>query len=516
MALARTYGVALTGVHGQLVEVECDISSGLPGMSFTGLPDASVNESRDRLRAALANSGACWPERKITVALLPADVRKVGSRFDLATALAVLGASEQVPIDAIGEAAWISELGLDGRLRAVRGVLPSVLAAAQGGVRRVVVARANAAEAALVRGVDVRAAATLREILDWLRGDDALARLPDGDGGDAGCDAGCDTDAGADLVDVAGQLAAKRALEIAAAGGHHLYLVGSPGAGKTMLAERLPGLLPVLDDDAALEVTAVHSVAGLLSEHARLVRRPPLQAPHHTASVAALVGGGSHLARPGSISLAHHGVLFLDEAPEFSPRALDALRQPLETGHVVLSRGGGTVVYPARFQLILAANPCGCGRRAADCECAPQVRRRHQMRLSGPLMDRIDLRVQVEPVPHADLFEAAAAREDSATVAARVAGARAVAAARLAATPWTLNAQVPGSVLRSRPFLPPPGVLRPAQDFLERGVLSARGFDRVLRLSWTIADLAGRGCPQTGDVSEALYYRTGAIAAWAA
>jgi magnesium chelatase family protein len=320
-----------------------------------------------------------------------------------------------------------------------------VLAAAQSGVRRVVVARANAAEAALVRGVDVRAAATLREILAWLRGDDALAPLPsDVDSSDAGCDA----DAGADLVDVAGQVAAKRALEIAAAGGHHLYLVGSPGAGKTMLAERLPGLLPVLDDGAALEVTAVHSVAGLLSEHARLVRRPPLQAPHHTASVAALVGGGSHLARPGSISLAHHGVLFLDEAPEFSPRALDALRQPLETGRVVLSRGGGTVVYPARFQLILAANPCGCGQRAGDCECAPQVRRRHQMRLSGPLMDRIDLRVQVEPVPHADLFQAAAAREDSATVAARVAGARTVAAARLAATPWTLNAQVPGSVLR--------------------------------------------------------------------
>lgn len=515
MSLARTLAVALVGLHGQLVEIECDISSGLPGMSFTGLPDASVNESRDRLRAALANSGADWPERKITVALLPADVRKVGSRFDLATALALLGASEQVPIEAIGQAVWISELGLDGRLHGVRGVLPSVLAAARRGVRRVVVARSNAAEAALVGGVDVRAADCLAQIIDWLRGAEPLPTISD-DPGPAAEDPPDDEGPRPDLADVAGQAAAKRALEIAAAGGHHLYLIGSPGAGKTMLAERLPGLLPVLDDRAALEVTAVHSVAGLLREDARLVRRPPLQAPHHTASIAALVGGGSHLARPGAISLAHHGVLFLDEAPEFSPRALDALRQPLETGQVVLSRGGGTVVYPARFQLILAANPCSCGRRAADCDCAPQVRRRHQMRLSGPLLDRIDLRVRVEPVPHADLFEAASAREDSVTVAGRVATARAVAAARLAATPWTVNAQVPGSVLRSTMFLPPPVALRPAQDFLERGLLSARGFDRVLRLSWTIADLAGRDCPLAADVSEALYYRTGGSAAWAA
>jgi magnesium chelatase family protein len=514
MALARTFAVALTGLHGELVEIECDISAGLPGMSFTGLPDASVTESRDRLRAAIVNSGADWPDRKITVALLPADVRKIGSRFDLAAGLAVLGASGQAPLEAIGQAVWIAELGLDGKLRPVRGVLPSVLAAARRGVRRVVVARANAAEAALVGGVDVRAADRLTEILDWLRGVVALPATA------ADADSDGDSDAldepPPDLADVAGQLAVKRALEIAAAGGHHLYLVGSPGAGKTMLAERLPGLLPPLDDRAALEVTAVHSVAGALSEHPRLVRRPPLQAPHHTASVAALVGGGSHLARPGAISLAHHGVLFLDEAPEFSPRALDALRQPLEKGQVVLSRGGGTVVYPARFQLVLAANPCGCARRTADCECPAQARRRHQMRLSGPLMDRVDLRVHVEPVPHADLFEAPLEREDSATVAARVAAARTVAASRLAGTPWQLNAQVSGSVLRSPAFLPPAGALRQVQDFLERGLLSARGFDRVLRLSWTIADLAGRDRPGNADIAEALFYRTGASEAWAA
>jgi magnesium chelatase family protein len=512
MALARTFAVALTGLHGELVEIECDISAGLPGMSFTGLPDASVTESRDRLRAAVVNSGAGWPERKITVALLPADVRKVGSRFDLAAGLAVLGASGQVPVEAIGRAVWIAELGLDGKLRPVRGVLPSVLAAARCGVRRVVVARANAAEAALVRGVDVRAADRLIEILDWLSGAAALpASAAQADERADGAE-----EPPPDLADVAGQSAVKRALEIAAAGGHHLYLVGAPGAGKTMLAERLPGLLPPLDDRAALEVTAVHSVAGALNEQPRLVRRPPMQAPHHTASVAALVGGGSHLARPGAISLAHHGVLFLDEAPEFSPRALDALRQPLETGQVVLSRGGGTVVYPARFQLVLAANPCGCARRATECECPPQARRRHQMRLSGPLMDRVDLRVQVEPVPHADLFEGHAQREDSPTVAARVAAARVVAATRLAATPWQLNAQVPGSLLRSPDYLPPAAALRPAQDFLERGLLSARGFDRVLRLAWTIADLAGRDRPGAAEIAEALFYRTGASEGWAA
>jgi magnesium chelatase family protein len=299
MALAKALAVALTGLDGQLVEVECDISAGLPGMSFTGLADTSVMESRDRLRAAIANSGANWPNQKITVALLPADVRKTGSRFDLAIGLAVLAASGQLPAARVAEWVWIAELGLDGRLRPVRGVLPAVLTAQRRGCRRVVVAGANAAEAALVDGVDVRAADHLTEIAGWLTG--AGSPLP------AAC--ADPTDLGerctADLSDVAGQSTAKRALEVAAAGGHHLYLAGSPGAGKTMLAERLPGLLPPLSDAAALEVTAVHSIAGLLRDRARLVREPPLQAPHHTASVAALVGGGAHLARPGAISLAH-------------------------------------------------------------------------------------------------------------------------------------------------------------------------------------------------------------------
>ncbi|MDT4935038.1 MAG: magnesium chelatase family protein [Pseudonocardiales bacterium] len=309
MALARTLAVALNGVDGQLVEIESDLSSGIPGLSFTGLPDTSVVESRDRIRAAMGNSGVDWPNRKITLALLPADVRKVGSRFDLAVALAVLASAGEIPPDAVAEAVWLAELGLDGRLRPVRGVLPSALTAHRAGVRRIVVAPGNAAEAALITGLDVRTVRDLRELLSWLRGESPAPpqALPDVDDGSA--------PSSADLADVAGQSAAKRALEVAAAGAHHIYLLGAPGAGKTMLAERLPGLLPTLPDQAALEVTAVHSVAGLLTEQARLIRRAPLQAPHHTASVASLVGGGAHLARPGAISLAHHGVLFLDEAP---------------------------------------------------------------------------------------------------------------------------------------------------------------------------------------------------------
>ncbi len=342
MALARTGAVAVVGVDGQLVEVECDISAGLPGMSFTGRADTSVVESRDRMRAAIVNSGAAWPNRKVTVALLPADVRKVGSRFDLAIAMAVLAAAEQVRADAVAGVVWIAELGLEGRLRPVRGVLPAALAARRSGARRVVVARENAAEAALVDGVDIRAAATLGEIVAWLTGDGPA--LPPVDRAESAADDDLEPP-GPDLADVAGQELAKRALAVAAAGGHHLLLVGAPGAGKTMLAERLPGVLPALDDAAALEVTAVHSVAGLLDARARLVRRPPLQAPHHTTSVAALVGGGSYLARPGAISLAHHGVLFLDEASEFAPSTLDALRQPLETGYVVIApwRGSGAL-----------------------------------------------------------------------------------------------------------------------------------------------------------------------------
>jgi magnesium chelatase family protein len=510
MSLAMTFAVALIGVAGELVEIEADVSGGIPGLSFTGLADTSVVESRDRIRAAMTNSGVSWPNRKITLALLPADVRKVGSRFDLAMAVALLAAAGEGSQEQLADTVWLAELGLDGRLRPVRGVLPSIVTAKRAGVRRVIVARGNAAEAALVHGIEVRAARDLGQVIEWLRGEGDAPSLADAEPEQPDCEPA------GDLADVAGQSLAKRALEVSAAGNHHLYLIGAPGAGKTMLAERMPGLLPPLDDEAALEVTAVHSVAGQLMKHARLVRSAPLQAPHHTASVAALVGGGSHLARPGAISLAHKGILFLDEAPEFSPRALDALRQPLESGVVVLHRGGGVVSYPARFLLVLAANPCPCGSRARECTCLPQARRRYQQRLSGPLLDRIDVRVQVDPVPHAELFDEASDRESSAVVAARVAAARAAAADRWRATPWTVNASVPGGALRVAPWALPYSVLRPAEEYLQRGQISARGLDRVLRMAWTVSDLAGHTVPDAGDVAEALFFRTGRSDSWAA
>ncbi len=510
MALARSFGLSLVGVEGQLVEVQCDISNGLPGLTFTGLPDASVTESRERVRSAVVNSGATWPNQKITVALLPADLRKVGSRFDLALAVAVLAGAGTVPGEAVAGVAWIAELGLDGGLRPVRGVLPSTLAARRFGVTRVVVAPGNAAEAALVPGVQVRAATDLGEIIGWLTGAGPAVPTAAPAADEPGAAAG-----EPDLADVAGQTAAKRALEIAAAGGHHLSMVGTPGAGKTMLAKRLPGLLPPLDDAAAMEVTAVQSVAGLLGNQPRLVRRPPMQAPHHTTSLAALVGGGSYLARPGAISLAHHGVLFLDEAPEFAPTALDALRQPLEDGFVVLHRSGGAVRYPARFQLLLAANPCPCGQPSNKCGCPAIQRRRYEQRLSGPLLDRIDLRVRVDPVRHGDLLGAGVPRETSAAVALRVAAARGAAAERWAGE-WRINAEVPGAALRGGRWLLPPAALRPARAHLESGALSARGFDRMLRLAWTIADLAGRTVPGPGEVREALFHRTGQVGTWAA
>ena len=504
MTIARTYGATLVGVRGHPVEVEADLSEGLPGLTFTGLPDTTVVEARERVRAAIINAGAPWPNRRITLALLPADVRKYGSRFDLALAVAILAAAGTVPSAPLADAGWIGELGLDGHIRGVRGVLPAVIALAAAGVRRVIVPRANAGEAALVPDVDVRAADDLREVIAWLREEGPSPESVSRSGRSVA------PLFPVDLSEVAGQPVARRALEVAAAGAHHLFLSGAPGAGKTMLAERLPSILPELDDEEALEVTAVHSVAGVLAEDGYLVRVPPFQAPHHTASMAALVGGGPGLARAGSISLAHRGVLFLDEAPEFQPAALDALRQPLESGHVVLQRSAGSVTYPARFLLVLAANPCPCGApRDRDCTCASGARRRYQQRLSGPLRDRIDLRVDVEPVGRADLMDALSTPESSAVVAARVAEARRAAGARWQPHHWRANADAHGSLLRARPWRPSRAALDPVERAMDQGLLSARGFDRVLRIAWTISDLAGHSSPDTGDIAEALYYRTG-------
>jgi magnesium chelatase family protein len=497
MGIGRAWSVALHGVDGHVVEIEADVGDGLPGVHMVGLADTALRESKDRVRAAVVNSECTWPNRRIVLALSPATLRKAGSAFDLALACGILAAEQVVEQQALAGTALLGELALDGRLRPVHGVLPCLLAARAAGLRRVVVPEAVLDEAALVDGIEVFGAASLSDVLVWLRGFCELPRPM------RAVEAARVLDE-PDLADVVGQEDARLACEIAAAGGHHMLMIGAPGTGKTMLARRFAGLLPPLSDEDALTLATVRSVAGRLPEGRALSHSPPMVAPHPSSSLAALIGGGSGIARPGSVSLAHRGVLFLDEAAEVSPRLLDALRTPLEEGEVRLSRTEGTVTYPARFQLVLAANPCPCApAHDRDCSCPSVVKRRYLSRLSGPLLDRVDLHARLFPVT---TFALPDDIESSAVVRSRVLAARAAARERWASEGWQTNAEVPGPALRSR-FALPAKIVRPLDIGLRSGLLSARSADRALRVAWTLADLAGHSFPAVEQVESALAFR---------
>ncbi|MBC9928035.1 MULTISPECIES: YifB family Mg chelatase-like AAA ATPase [unclassified Leucobacter] len=525
-AVCRAATIALNGLEGAAVQVEAAVSQQLPGMAIIGLPDAALAEAKLRVRLATAQADLPLTNRFLTVNLAPAALPKQGSGFDLAIALASLAASAQLPgsddvRERLASTAHLGELGLDGGLRRPDGLLGTVVAAQRLGFTRVMVPASCAAEAGLVAGMTVVAPETLAQAVDWYRGvpmqthpaASADARFlgaqsdtPAQDPGDA-----------LDMVDVVGQPEAVEAMLVAAAGRHHLSLVGPPGAGKTLLATRLPSILPDLSDAASIEASSIASL-GSGAALTRLVRRPPFESPHHTASAAAIIGGGTgNVIRPGAVTRACHGVLFLDEAAEFAPKVLDALRQPLESGVIEIHRARMRATLPASVQLILAANPCPCGKLGSaetslECECPPLQRRRYLARISGPLADRIDLRLTVRRVSSLLLQDAQPARPSSAELRVRVVEARGRAARRLAGTPWAVNADVPGRWLRGPELRLARTETIVLDRALARGGITLRGYDRALKVAWTIADLDGMERPGRHEVARALMLRNGVAA----
>lgn len=540
--LARTHAAALAGISAHVIAVETHVGPGLVSFNLVGMPDASVRESRDRVRAALQSCGIDWFEHRVTINLSPAGIPKMGSAFDLAIAVGLLTARRVLSAGSVDGTVFMSELGLDGSLRPIRGILPAVIGVRREGLKRVVVAEESLAEAQLLPGVEVLGFSHLRDLVTHFGGRllEGLPQLPPVlriNEGEAGHDHGFRGHTGSggasdlkvstgltgvtgptgstgstppDLVDVRGQAFATEGLLVAAAGGHHMLMVGEPGAGKTMLAQRLPTILPPLEDDEAIEVTAIHSICGTFDPANGLMRTPPIESPHHSATMAAIIGGGVGIPRPGAVSRAHAGVLVLDEAAEFAPTVLDALRQPLESGLVNIHRSRQTVQYPARFQLVLATNPCPCGHalsRRKACTCSSIQQRRYMNRLSGPLLDRVDLHVPMMTPSAAELAEPA--RYTSSAALEIVTQARKRANKRWRKMPWSLNAQTPSRALRSEEAGFEQSVHSGIENAVAEGALSLRGADRVLRLALTIADLRGKDRAGLPELTKALQFRNG-------